>query len=296
MTPTRFVKFQALGNDYIVIEASSLPASMTPNDFARRICEPHYGAGADGIAVVETARDEGVDFDVRIFNPDGTEAGLSGNGTRCAAAYLHRTGAHPAEELRLRTPARAVLYRLREHDGRGHYTFESELGHPTFDAKTLPATLAAEPPIVDHPLSLANGGDIAVTLLSVGNPHCAIFVEDFDWLDWRALGAEIERHELFPERTNVEFVRVMDRSQIEVRIWERGVGVTHASGTCTSAAAIASMITDRCERTIEAITIGGRVQIEWREQDDMIVLVGAVEAVYQGDWLGAIVGASDRTT
>lgn len=288
MASTRFVKFQALGNDYIVVEASALPSSMTPNDFARRICEPHYGAGADGIAVVEPSRDAAIDYDVRIFNPDGTEAGLSGNGTRCAAAYLHYTGAHKAEDLRLRTFARDLFYRLREHDGHGRYLFDSELGRPTFDPESLPATLAAKPPIVDYPLSLANDDRIRATLLSVGNPHCAIFVEDFDTLDWKALGAEIERHELFPERTNVEFIRVIDRAQIEVRIWERGVGATHASGTCTSAAAVASMITERCERTIEAITTGGRVSIKWREHDDMIVLAGAVEAVYEGNWLGAI--------
>lgn len=296
MTHTRFVKFQALGNDYIVIEASALPAALSPNDLAARICEPHYGAGADGIAVVETSHDAESDFDVRIFNPDGSEAGLSGNGTRCAAAYLHYTDAHKSEELRLRTRARDLLYRLREHDGRGRYLFDSELGRPAFDPASLPATLAAEPPIVDYPLSLASGGTIPVTLLSVGNPHCAIFVEDFDALDWRALGAEIERHEVFPERTNVEFIRVINRAQIEVRIWERGVGVTHASGTCTSAAAVASMITDRCGRTIEAITTGGRVNIEWREQDDMLVLTGAVEVVYEGKWLGTSTLANDRTT
>jgi len=137
---------------------------------------------------------------------------------------------------------------------------------------------------LDFPLELAGGEMLRITVLNVGNPHCAIFVEDFAGIEWRRIGAELERHKLFPERINVEFIRVLDAANIELRIWERGVGETHSSGTCASAAAVASVLNGKCNRRIAVATQGGTLEVEWRERDEEIVLTGRACAVYEGIW------------
>jgi diaminopimelate epimerase len=285
--PPRFIKFHGFGNDYIVIEASELPEISRLGEFAQRICNRHYGAGADGIALVSRSEGPGADFDVRIFNPDGSEASLSGNGTRCAAAYLYYRKLWSADELRLSTRAGVKRYILREQTDRGRYVFDSELGQPRFDSKSIPM-LTDKPmeKVIDYKLEV-DGAVYRVTALQMGNPNCCIFVKDFDELDWRRIGRSLENHKQFPDRTNVVFVRVQDRQTIELRIWERGVGETMASGTCSCAAAIASMIKGETERVVNVLMPGGNAKIQWRGNGDSgeVVITGTAEVIYEGAWL-----------
>ena len=294
--PPPFIKFHGFGNDYIVIEAKDLAlagisTTAELGEFARRICKPHYGASADGIAVVSPAEVPGADFHVRIFNPDSSEASLSGNGTRCAAAYLYYKQLWTGSELRLSTRAGIKLYVIREQTAAGHFVFDSELGQPKFDSEAIPMT-TREPlrKVMDYELEV-NGAVFPVTALQMGNPNCIIFVSDFAALDWRQIGKAIENHKQFPERTNVVFVRVVDRNTIELRIWERGVGETEASGTCSCAAAVAAMIKGETERTVDVLMPGGRAKISWRghEDDGEVVITGTADVVYQGDWLAGTV-------
>lgn len=293
--PPTFIKFHGFGNDYIVIESSELArakitATAQLGEFARRICNRHYGAGADGIAVVSPSEVQDADFHVRIFNPDGSEASLSGNGTRCAAACLYYKKLWSAEELRLSTRAGIKLYSLREDDGSGRYVFDSELGQPKFDAASIPMiTPSPIGTVIDYELAV-NGKSFAVTALQMGNPNCCIFVDNFDSLDWRQIGRSIENHKQFPERTNVVFVRVEDRNTIELRIWERGVGETEASGTCSCAAAVAAMIKGETERLVTVLMPGGRAKIQWRGKgmDGEVVITGSAEVIYAGEWLAKI--------
>lgn len=280
----KFIKFHGFGNDYIVIEANQFADLRRLGEFARRICNRHYGAGADGIAVVSPSQDQSADFQVRIFNPDGSEASLSGNGTRCAAAYLYYEKLWQAEELRLNTRAGVKRYVLRADEGNGRYLFDSELGQPKFDSASIPM-LTDRPlvQVIDYDLEVA-GETFKVTALQMGNPNCCLFVDDFDALDWRGIGREIENHKQFPERTNVVFVRVKDRENIELRIWERGVGATTASGTCSCAAAVAAMVKEQTDRAIEVEMPGGRARIHWRD-DDEVVITGTAEVIYSGQWL-----------
>ncbi|HEY0323843.1 MAG TPA: diaminopimelate epimerase [Pyrinomonadaceae bacterium] len=280
----QFIKFQGFGNDYIIFEAQALGLVESLNNFARAVCDRHYGAGADGIVVVSQAVDAAADFVARIFNADGSEAGLSGNGTRCAVAYLYHQGLWDKELLRLSTRAGVKLYRLREELSRGHYWFESELGQPLFDSASIPM-LTDEPRerVVDYPLVI-EGETFPVTALQMGNPNCAIFVEDFEQLDWRRVGRVLETHAQFPERTNVEFVRVSDRANIELRIWERGVGETKSSGTCSCAAMVACVIKGLTDRRVTVWMEGGHAEIVWRE-DNNIVLTGRADIVYSGEWI-----------
>jgi len=286
MAPT-FIKFHGFGNDYIVIESEELAGFADLGEFARRICNRHYGAGADGIAVITRENDQGADFRVRIFNPDGSEAALSGNGTRCAAAYVYYKKLWTRDELRLSTRSGLKRYFLIEQTAPGKYVFDSELGQPGFASDVIPM-LTDRPldPVIDYPIAV-NGNLINVTALQMGNPNCCIFVDDFEALDWRRLGREIENHKQFPDRTNVVFVRVKDRHTIELRIWERGVGETSASGTCSCAAAVAAMINGKTERSIDVLMPGGRARIQWRD-DGEVVINAPAELVFAGDWLAPV--------
>jgi diaminopimelate epimerase len=282
--PPRFTKFHGFGNDYLVFEAEQLKGIGGLGDFARRICNRHYGAGADGIAIAQTSADSTADFNVRIFNPDGSEAGMSGNGTRCAAAYLLFHQLWSDEALRLLTRNGVKRYYLRERSGDGSFLFESELGQPRFDSASIPmATDQPRDRVIDYPL-VVDGETLQVTALQMGNPNCCIFVDDFEAIDWRRLGPMIENHPQFPERTNVIFIRVRDRRTIEERIWERGVGETESSGTCSCAAVVASVINDKTDRQVDVHAPGGIIPIEWRT-DDEVVLTGRADVIYTGEWL-----------
>jgi diaminopimelate epimerase len=280
----RFTKFHGLGNDYLVLESEQLANVTDLSTFARRICNRHYGAGGDGIAIVARSQVDDADFNVRIFNPDGSEAGLSGNGTRCAAAYLYYNQLWTANELRLSTRTGLKRYFPRERIGLRKYVFESELGQPKFDTKSIPMT--TESPmdkVVGYPLQVIDE-TVQVTAMQMGNPNCCILVEDFDSIDWRRLGRAIETHPQFPDRTNVTFIRVVDNNTIELRIWERGVGETTASGTCSCAAAVAAMVNEKVDREVRAVMPGGEVKIKWRA-DGEVVITGSAEVVYTAEWL-----------
>jgi diaminopimelate epimerase len=280
----RFTKFHGLGNDYLVFEAEQLQEITDLGEFARRICNRHYGAGGDGIAIIGKPQSAAADFDVRIFNPDGSEAGLSGNGTRCAVAYLYYQGLWNADAIILSTRTGLKRYYPRQQDGHGKFIFESELGQPKFDTPSIPMSIT--PPrdnVIGYPLQL-DGERLLITAMQMGNPNCCIFVDDFDSLDWRRIGRSLENHPLFPDRTNVVFVRVPERKVIELRIWERGVGETTASGTCSCAGAVAAMVNEKADREVRVVMQGGEVKIHWRS-DGEVVITGSAEVVYSAEWL-----------
>jgi len=280
----RFTKFHGYGNDYLVFEAEQLAAAGDLESFARRICDRHYGAGADGIAIIQRAENDNADFVVRIFNPDGSEANMSGNGTRCAASYLFFHNLWANDQLRLKTRNGIKRYRLLERQEPAGFLFESELGQPRFDSASIPMlTERLLDRVINYPLQIGDQA-VSVTALQMGNPNCCIFVADFDAIDWRGLGPLIENHSRFPERTNVIFIRVRDRSNIEERIWERGVGETESSGTCSCAAVIASVINEKTDRRVDVHAPGGIIPIEWRDNGE-VVLTGRADLVYSGAWL-----------
>jgi diaminopimelate epimerase len=282
--PPHFTKFHGYGNDYIVFEADQLSGVDDLGEFARRICDRHYGAGADGIAITKLSAEDTSDFQVRIFNPDGSEAGMSGNGTRCAASYLFFHQLWSNDLLRLQTRNGIKRYHLLERSGAGTFLFRSELGQPRFDDASIP--MLTDGPldrIIDYPLTVGIE-TLNVTALLMGNPNCVIFVDDLNAIDWRRLGPLIENHPRFPERTNVIFVRVGDRENIEERLWERGVGETESSGTCSCAAVVASVINGFTDRRVNVHAPGGVLPIEWRD-DGEVVLTGRAEVIYGGEWL-----------
>lgn len=281
-----FYKFQALGNDFLIVRESDLRAVTDDFEgFARRICDRHFGAGADGLEVLlEGTAVAGADFGMRLFNADGGETPISGNGTRCLAAYLYLVEGWNQPAVHIATGA--GIKALKPVDRRSdRLIFETEMGIPRLKSEEIPVALAAPlDRVIRQTLDLGDRS-VKFTSVSMGNPHCSIFVEDFDRLDWRALGARIETHPAFPERTNVEFVRPIDRSRIEVRFWERGCGETLASGTGSCGAALASMLNELTEREVTVNTVAGELVVKWRE-DGTVVQIGEAGGVYRGEWSG----------
>lgn len=280
----RFHKFQALGNDFLIAREAELRAVTEDfESFARQICDRHFGAGADGLELLLDSPRTGADFEVRLFNADGGETPISGNGTRCAGAYLYLVENWDKPEVRIATGA--GIKTLKSIDRRrDSLVFETEMGTPRFRSSEIPISLPTElERVVRQPLNVLEQ-TMEITATSMGNPHCSIFVVDFEQLDWRRFGAALEVHEAFPDRTNVEFIRVVNRQEIEVRFWERGCGETLASGTGSCGAALASMLNELTDRKIKVITAAGELIVEWRA-DNSVVQTGEACAVFSGEWL-----------
>jgi diaminopimelate epimerase len=284
MTAIPFCKFHGFGNDYLVIEKSDLSGVTSISDFAEAICSRHRGAGSDGIATIEKLDVDEADFQCEIINPDGSVAGFSGNGTRCAVAYLYFKKIWSRPELKLKTASGIKNYKLIETVSDGHYWFEAEIGRPAFSSRDVPIDLGSPTEnVIEQPVDV-NGCEVKVSAVNVGNPVACVFVDDLE-LDWRSIGKQLETHRVFPDRTNVVFVKVVDRDNIEIRIWERGAGETAASGTCASAAAVLSAFTCRTERAVSVHTKGGVTEVFWRDGDE-ILLTGRADIVYCGEWPG----------
>ncbi len=269
MKPIKFCKLHGFGNDYIVIESRELADVEDIGEFTRKISHRNCGVGSDGIAVLEKLFDSEADYSCRIINPDGSEAGFSGNGTRCAVAYLYYKNLYSGENLKLETKSGIKNYQFLRRE-ENTFWFLAELGKPEL--------------ISNFKLNISNFyEEIDSITLNVGNPVCAIFVEDFDALDWRRIGAEIEIYEHFPERTNVVFIKVLNKENIEIRIWERGAGETSSSGTCSIAAAVASAFTGKTGRKVSVHAEGGTTEALWREDDEMLI-TGRADFVFCGEY------------
>jgi len=281
----RFVKYHAAANDFVVVSAAELalgsaiktpPAQLTP--LARAILDRHTGVGADGLFVAWRATGSNRAA-VRIFNADGSEAEMSGNGIRCAAAWLLE-GKSMIKQIEIETAA-GLKTLERVQDNGETMVFRVAMGGPILDPQRIPFRgPAAAAPVVGYSLPTSLGPR-QVSVSSMGNPHCSTFVDSFDELDWRALGREMERHPFFPNRTNVEFIRVLGQNRIEVRFWERGVGETLSSGTGSSAAAVASILNQKTRRRVAVETPGGTLNVEWKQSDE-VFLTGPVRRIAAG--------------
>jgi len=282
MKPINFCKFHGFGNDYAVIEAAELREISDLFEFTKKFCRRTTGVGSDGIAVLEKSHEETADFVCRIINPDGSEAGFSGNGTRCAVAYAYYKNLWSQENLRLQTRSGVKNYRLTEKIADGHYWFDAEIGKPRFASGEIPFVAAEKlETVIDAPVRVDNQ-EYLVSCVNVGNPVACVFVDDF-YFDWREVGRKMERHEKFPDRANIVFVRVLDRANIELKIWERGAGETSASGTCSSGAAVLSALTNKTGRRVSVQTEGGVTEITWRDDDEMLIL-GRADLVFCGEY------------
>lgn len=263
----RFVKAHACGNDFLIVDE---PVDEDRHSrVARILCERNTGVGADGVEYLTLGDNGG--YAIRLFNADGSEGEISGNGTRCVAAFLAQDD--DADEFSIRTQAGVRRCRIIERDS-PRYLISTEMGVPSLKA---------------HTVTLKDGTSIAGFDVWVGNPHFVAFVDapNFECFGrrWQQVGSEICVHPDFPKGTNVEFVRVMDTDRIQFRIFERGVGPTLSSGTGSSASAVASMETRGTARRLTVVAEGGKQTVEWPQKNAQLLLTGPAEIVAQGECL-----------
>jgi diaminopimelate epimerase len=277
MAKITFTKMHGLGNDYHFIDVSRWPVK-DPVDLAKRISHRHLGAGSDGIILV--APSNKAEFAMRMFNADGSEAETCGNGIRCFAKYVYERGMTNKTEFVIDTLAGPNKVQL-TLEGDIVSTVRSNMGKPRFERGAIPMS---GPPgeVIEEPLEL-DDRKVRITCANIGNPHAVIFVEDAAKAPVTVVGPKVENHPKFPHRTNVEFVSVLNRDNIVMRIWERGSGVTMASGSGSCGAALASMLTDRVNRKVNVHLVYGALTIEWAE-DGYVYQEGPATEVYTGEW------------
>lgn len=274
----KLAKAHGLGNDFVLVAKGDAPADAA--SWAVRLCDRHRGIGADGVVLHALTKD-GVSFG--LINADGLPGEISGNGLRCLAALAVRNGWAQARHV-VSTVVGPKAVEVSQLAG-SRYRVLSDLGPPALGSRDVPVALEpAAASVIDHPLEAA-GRVVRVTATSMGNPHCAVFLDqEADDELLRTLGPALERHPFFPKRTNVEFVTPVGRERIRVRFWERGVGYTMASGTGSASAAVASIITGRTGRRVVAVCDGGTLEIEW-PQGGSVLQTGEVEILFEGGWL-----------
>jgi diaminopimelate epimerase len=279
----RFTKLHSLGNDFLVVSPNEELDPSRIGEFARRICERHTGVGADGLLLVSQEDAAWNEMEFRIFNADGTEAEISGNGLRCAMACLVYHKKIHTRGVIFKTAAGSRTCEVIENTGT-LYEIKDDMGAPHFRSTDIPFDDGRTyDRLLDYPMPI-NKGTYEITSLSMGNPHCAIFVERFPArIEWHKIGREIESHPFFPNRTNVEFVRVLNRGEIEVLFWERGVGETLSSGSGSSAAAVAAMLKGLTDRKVKVWSSLGAVTVEW-QPDGQVFQTGPAEVVFEGEY------------
>ena len=268
----KFYKYQALGNDYVVLEPAD--AGIVTPQFVRRVCDRHFGIGSDGILIGGSSPSPGV-FALRIFNPDGSEAEKSGNGLRIFARYLKDRGRVDFSRFSVLTKGGTVVCQVR--DG-GRKVFV-EMGVASFDSERIPVQ-GPRREVMGEQIEVA-GERLRFTGVTVGNPHCVIHCDEISPALAQRLGPLLETHSLFPARINVQFVKILDPQHMQIEIWERGAGYTLASGSSSCAAAAASVKLGLCARAVNVTMPGGTLEIEVME-DFSLTMLGPVGQVAQG--------------
>src|SRR5262245_28053388 len=279
----RFTKMQGAGNDYIYLDCFHQRPPRDPVALSRAISNRHFGVGSDGLILI--CPSEKADARMRMFNADGSEAEMCGNGLRCVAKYVYDHGIAHKEQLKIET-GRGVLTVDLEIQGGKVRRARVDMGEPILTADEIPTTLKGDPPIEQ---SVHYGpepsGMLKVTCVSMGNPHAVAFVDEITKKLVHQVGPLVESHEAFPRRTNVEFVKVNSRTDATMRVWERGSGETLACGTGACAVGVAGMLTDRFDRKVTIHLLGGDLDIEWGK-DNHVYKTGPAVEVYSGEWPG----------
>jgi len=272
----KFTKMQALGNDYIYVDCFKQKlVGVNLSDLAKRICDRHFGVGSDGLILVAPGKIS--KFKMIFYNPDGTEAEMCGNGIRCFARFLYD---HDLSKSRIQNiETKAGVIRTEIISPQNDFLIQTDIGKPILDRKKIPVKGDGRF-CINEKLSL-NGRYLTITSLSLGNPHTVIFVKEFS-PEWRKIGSMVENHPIFPRRTNVEFAKILSPTKIRLKIWERGVGETLASGTGASAATVAGVLNKRLKRKVTALFDKGELIIEWNQQAGHLYITGPTVSVFSG--------------
>ncbi len=259
-----------LGNDVVLFDCTK-NIFANPTHIARKLLNRHTGIGGDQLVLLTKSRK--ADFGMRIFNNDGSEAEMCGNGIRCLARYIKDAKLSVKKELKIETPAGIRGARFIGN------AVEADMGEPQMKGKDIPVNLSGR--IINRPLKIESK-DFRITCVSIGNPHCVVFHEDVANFDVKRFGPLLENYHLFPRRINVSFVNVVSKNELSMRIWERGAGETRSCGTAACAATVAGVLNGFAERKVTIIQPGGKLEVEWSRKDNHIYLKGPAETVFKG--------------
>lgn len=273
-----FSKWHGLGNDFVIVNGFKEKIENY-KQMAIEICDRHFGVGADGLVVILPS--EIADFHMKIFNADGSEAEMCGNATRCVARYLYENGLTNKEKITLETKAGIIKPELIISNGILS-TIRVDMGEPRLKRSEIPM-IGDGDKVVNELLTIENS-DYYITCVSMGNPHCVLFVDDISEVDLSAIGPLIEKHPIFPRKTNVEFVQVMSKQKVRMRVWERGAGTTMACGTGACATIVAAVLNSKTDRHAIVELDGGELLIEWGH-DNHIYMSGPAKEVFRGEYL-----------
>lgn len=278
----KFTKMHGCGNDYVYINGmeETVEEEKKP-ELVRKMSDRHFGVGSDGVIFIN-ASDE-ADFEMEMWNADGTRGEMCGNGIRCVAKYVYDKGLTDKKEISIISGGQ-IKYLELEAEGGKMLAAKVNMGRPVFSPAKIPVKMpeGAEK-AVNVPIEV-NGTTYYMTCVSMGNPHAVIFMEDVAGLDLEKIGPLFENHERFPRRVNTEFVKVIDKTHVEMRVWERGSGETLACGTGSCATAAACILNGLTENRVTVKLLGGELLIEWDREADLISMSGPAATVYEGVW------------
>lgn len=274
-----FIKMHGLGNDFVFLDHFSVAADKDYPKLAKKLCHRQFGIGGDGLVVILPS--QVADARMRIINSDGSEPEMCGNGIRCFAKYVYDQGIVIHNPMRVETLAGVLTIHLNIKEAQVQGV-RVDMGEPILRADLIPALGQGEP-VVGETLEVL-GETFQYTAVSMGNPHCVIFVEDFATLDFERLGPAVEKHSLFPRKTNVEFIEVNSPQDLTMKVWERGAGPTLACGTGACASAVVAVLNHKTERAVTVHLPGGDLFIEWG-LDNHVYMTGPATYVFKGEWL-----------
>lgn len=269
MAELHFTKMHGCGNDFIFIDCLN-GEKRDLGKVAKKLCDRRFGIGADQLLTIHPSKI--ADFKMEIYNADGGQVEMCGNGIRCFAKYVYDHGLTKKRELEVETLAGVIRPRLMGDQ------VEVDMGEPVLEGRKIPVN--ADGRIIDYPLEVA-GTSYQVCCVSMGNPHCVLYLDDLDHLELEKIGPRFEHHPFFPKRVNTEFVRILNPREVRMRVWERGAGETWACGTGACAVGVAGTLLGKTERKITAHLRGGDLLIEWRENNH-VYMTGGVEEVFHG--------------
>jgi diaminopimelate epimerase len=275
----KFTKMQGIGNDYVYVNCFEENIEK-PSELAIEISDRHFGVGSDGLILILPS--QVADAKMRIFNADGSEAQMCGNGIRCVAKYMYTSGLKKSDRMTIETSAGLKTIELTVENNNISLV-KVEMGKPVLLRHDIPM-IGENTKVINEPIQL-NNSIVNVTCVSMGNPHCIIFVDNVDSVDLNVTGKAIENHKLFPERINAHFVQIVSTNEIKMRTWERGSGETLACGTGAVASGVACVLNNLTERALHAQLPGGILKIEWKD-DNKTYMTGPAEFVFSGSWKG----------
>lgn len=271
-----FSKYQGLGNDFVLVDNRHQSDPVLSPEQAIKVCDRNFGVGADGVIFLLPGTAD-TDYTMRIFNADSSEPEMCGNGIRCLARYIADLESVKTATYHIQTRAGVITPQI-QADGQ----VTVDMGCPRLLAAQIPTSLGpAEAPVIEQPLEVA-GQSWLVTCVSMGNPHCVTFVDDVTAVSLATLGPQFEHHPAFPQRTNTEFIEVVQPDYLKMRVWERGAGATLACGTGACAALVAGVLTGRCQHRVTVELPGGCLEIDWPAADQPVAMSGPTQLVFTG--------------